>query len=29
MTHERQQVIDLFAELSDLNPEMRMGQWLS
>lgn len=29
MTPERRQVIDLLAELSELNPEMRMGQWLN
>ena len=29
MTSERRQVIELLAELSDLCPDMRMGQWLS
>ncbi len=29
MTTERRQVIDLIAELSELNPEMRIGQWVS
>lgn len=29
MTPERRQVIDLLAELSELNPDMRMGQWLT
>jgi len=29
MTPERRQVIDMLAELSDLGPEMRMGQWIA
>jgi hypothetical protein len=29
MTAERSQVLELLAELSDLHPEMRIGQWLS
>lgn len=28
MTTERREVLDLLHELSDLFPEMRMGQWL-
>ena len=29
MTEERREVMELLAELSELNPDMRMGQWLS
>lgn len=29
MTPERHEVLDILAELSTLNPEMRMGQWMT
>jgi hypothetical protein len=29
MTPERRQVLELFAELSTMFPEMRMGQWIT
>jgi hypothetical protein len=29
MTDERREVIGLLVELSELNPAMRMGQWMS
>ena len=29
MTADRRQVLALFAELSDVFPDMRMGQWLT
>lgn len=28
MSEERRQVLELLAELSELHPEMRMGQWM-
>ncbi len=29
MTNERREVLDLLGELSNLHPEMRMGQWIT
>jgi hypothetical protein len=29
MTPERREVLEILAELSELHPEMRMGQWMT
>jgi hypothetical protein len=29
MTTERQEILEIWAELSELYPEVRMGQWLT